>query len=68
VILNARVYFTPGCKPIFNVEFAPLIRIVLTEKCTTEAEKCTFFGRKTLSGAVHLLTILEFFFEPMFRP
>jgi hypothetical protein len=51
----------PGCKPILTVKFAPLIRIVLIEQRTTVAEKCTFFGRKTHSSAVHLLTILEFF-------
>jgi hypothetical protein len=55
----------PGCKPILTVEFAPVISIVPTAKCTTEAEKCTLFGRKTCLSTADLLTILDFL-EPLF--
>jgi hypothetical protein len=47
---------------MLTAEFAPVITTVLTEQCTTEAEKRTsFLGKKTRPGMLDLLIILEFF-------
>jgi hypothetical protein len=56
----------PGCKPILTVEFAPLIGVVLYNNVQQKQKIALFLGEKTRLSAADLLTIFEFFFEPIF--
>jgi hypothetical protein len=40
--MDARVYYTPGCKPVLVLTFALVMEIVVIKQNTTETEKCIF--------------------------